>query len=91
MCPGRRRAALDHVLVDAGHPPRQRRPRVAAAGGLVGGLAAPDALVVAVHLEAINHCPVTRAELRRATRGLRVVVPGDGEAVSVARLAAGYT
>lgn len=46
--------------------------------------AAPDALVIAVHLEAINHCPVTRAELRRATSGLRVAVPEDGEEVDVA-------
>lgn len=43
----------------------------------------PDTPVVAVHLEAINHCLVTRAELRAATRGLDVAVPEDGETVTV--------
>jgi hypothetical protein len=37
--------------------------------------AAPDAHIIAVHLEAINHCPVTRDELRP----LGVSVPLDGE------------
>jgi L-ascorbate metabolism protein UlaG (beta-lactamase superfamily) len=45
--------------------------------------AAPGATVVAVHLEALNHCPVTREELRRATRGRNVVVPDDGETVEL--------
>jgi hypothetical protein len=44
---------------------------------------APPTRVVAVHMEAINHCLLTRAALRTelAGRGLatRVVVPGDGE------------
>ena len=38
---------------------------------------APWTRVVAVHLEALNHCPVTRAELR-ASR-LAILVPEDGE------------
>jgi L-ascorbate metabolism protein UlaG (beta-lactamase superfamily) len=45
--------------------------------------AAPRATVVAVHLEALNHCPVRRAELRAAVDaagvGARVVIPEDGE------------
>jgi L-ascorbate metabolism protein UlaG (beta-lactamase superfamily) len=45
--------------------------------------AAPHAMVVAVHLEALNHCPLTRAELRAAVDeagvGDRVVIPPDGE------------
>jgi L-ascorbate metabolism protein UlaG (beta-lactamase superfamily) len=45
--------------------------------------AAPRATVVAVHLEALNHCPVTRAELRAAVDdagvGGRVLIPADGE------------
>jgi L-ascorbate metabolism protein UlaG (beta-lactamase superfamily) len=45
--------------------------------------AAPRAIIVAVHLEALNHCPVTRAELRQAVDGAgvgaRVVIPADGE------------
>lgn len=40
-------------------------------------------LVIAVHLEASNHCLVTRAQLRAATRGARVAVPDDGEVVAV--------
>ena len=45
--------------------------------------AAPRATVVAVHLEALNHCPVRRADLRAAVDeagvGARVVIPEDGE------------
>lgn len=45
--------------------------------------AAPDALVVAVHMEAINHCLLTREGLRAglASAGLagRVLTPADGE------------
>jgi L-ascorbate metabolism protein UlaG (beta-lactamase superfamily) len=48
---------------------------------------APDARVVAVHLEAINHCLQTRADLHQALHdaGLseRVTVPEDGAAVPV--------
>jgi hypothetical protein len=48
--------------------------------------AAPRATVVAVHLEALNHCPVTRAELRAAVDaagvGARVAIPADGETLS---------
>ena len=48
---------------------------------------APDARVVAVHLEAINHCPLTRADLhqRLHDEGLteRVTVPEDGAEVPV--------
>ena len=46
---------------------------------------APDSRVVAVHLEAINHCLETRADLRRRLddEGLagRVAVPDDGAEV----------
>jgi glyoxylase-like metal-dependent hydrolase (beta-lactamase superfamily II) len=38
-------------------------------------------VVVAVHLEALNHCPLTRAELAAAVPG--VVIPRDGETVEV--------
>jgi L-ascorbate metabolism protein UlaG (beta-lactamase superfamily) len=48
---------------------------------------APWARVVAVHLEAINHCPETRADLHQllVEEGLveRVTVPEDGAAVPV--------
>jgi L-ascorbate metabolism protein UlaG (beta-lactamase superfamily) len=73
------------------------RPRVAvvnAAGAsfLEGGLivmgvddvrevVARVPVVVAVHLEALNHCHLTRAELAAAVPG--VVIPRDGETVEV--------
>ena len=45
--------------------------------------AAPEARVIAVHMEAINHCLLTRADLAEALdeRGLsgRVEIPADGE------------
>jgi L-ascorbate metabolism protein UlaG (beta-lactamase superfamily) len=45
----------------------------------------PDATVVAVHMEAINHCPLTRKELEDylKSEGLsdRVHIPADGEAI----------
>jgi L-ascorbate metabolism protein UlaG (beta-lactamase superfamily) len=48
---------------------------------------APDALVVAVHMEAINHCMLTRDALRAALaeRGLegRVAIPKDGETLEL--------
>jgi L-ascorbate metabolism protein UlaG (beta-lactamase superfamily) len=45
--------------------------------------AAPRATIVAVHMEALNHCPLRRAELRAAVDaagvGARVRIPADGE------------
>jgi L-ascorbate metabolism protein UlaG (beta-lactamase superfamily) len=41
--------------------------------------AAPWATVIAVHMEAINHCLVTRRDLAGAVAG--VVIPADGETV----------
>jgi L-ascorbate metabolism protein UlaG (beta-lactamase superfamily) len=45
--------------------------------------AAPHARVVAVHMEAINHCLVTRRDLAHAARDARinVEIPADGEIV----------
>ena len=49
--------------------------------------AAPDALVVAVHMEAMNHCGLGRAALRDAVdaAGLtgRVAIPADGETLEL--------
>jgi L-ascorbate metabolism protein UlaG (beta-lactamase superfamily) len=42
---------------------------------------APRATVVAVHLEAINHCVETRAELAAAVAGRGVLIPMDGETI----------
>lgn len=48
---------------------------------------APDACVVAIHLEALDHCLVTRAALRQyATRHgvgeTRLLIPADGETLA---------
>lgn len=48
--------------------------------------AAPRARVVAVHMEAINHCLLTRADLAFQLEAARVqaTIPGDGEWVELA-------
>lgn len=43
---------------------------------------APEARVVAVHMEAINHCGLTRADLR-AQAGDGIAIPADGEAIAL--------
>lgn len=50
--------------------------------------AAPSATVVAVHLEALDHCTVARATLRQAVEktgvgGRRLLIPADGEIFSL--------
>ena len=45
--------------------------------------ARPGVPVVAVHLEAIDHCLLTRTELRKATDHLPVIVPEDGETLDL--------
>jgi L-ascorbate metabolism protein UlaG (beta-lactamase superfamily) len=48
---------------------------------------APGAAVIAVHLEALSHCPAPREELRSELRSLdlkrRVFVPDDGETLDL--------
>ena len=48
---------------------------------------APDSRIIAVHMDSINHCLVTRGALRAAlrSRGLseRVLLPADGESVTL--------
>ena len=45
--------------------------------------AAPDAAIVAVHMEAINHCPMRRSDLKKAIAeagiGTGVHIPDDGQ------------
>jgi L-ascorbate metabolism protein UlaG (beta-lactamase superfamily) len=45
---------------------------------------APKAQVIAVHMEAINHCLLTRHELYRSTHhaGVKVSIPDDGEVLT---------
>ena len=49
--------------------------------------AAPRARVVAVHMEAINHCVETRAALAAAVAEAgvaeRVLIPSDGEVLTI--------
>jgi L-ascorbate metabolism protein UlaG (beta-lactamase superfamily) len=49
--------------------------------------ALPDGRVVATHMEAINHCLETRAELAAAVEAAgvaeRVLIPGDGDSLQV--------
>ena len=46
----------------------------------------PQAQVIAVHMDVVNHCRLTRADLRRsiATQGLekQVLIPNDGEVLT---------
>ena len=49
--------------------------------------AAPEAMIVAIHMEALDHCPVSRENLRqRAEKELdrpsRLIIPKDGEEIS---------
>lgn len=46
---------------------------------------APRARLIAVHMEAINHCLVTRRQLSTAARkaGAKVLIPEDGEMVEI--------
>jgi hypothetical protein len=49
--------------------------------------------VIAVHLEALDHCAITRAKLRRALTAARALdhvhIPADGQTISVPGTAAG--
>ena len=49
--------------------------------------AAPKATVIAVHMEAINHCVLRRAALRKALttspRKPTVSIPGDGDVLTL--------
>lgn len=49
-------------------------------------LAVPDAQVIVVHMEAVNHCPLTRADLKqfldKNIPGHKTKIPGDGEKIS---------
>jgi L-ascorbate metabolism protein UlaG (beta-lactamase superfamily) len=49
--------------------------------------AAPQATIVAIHLEALDHCPVSREHLRQRAeeeldRPSRLLIPEDGEAIT---------
>ena len=47
---------------------------------------APDALIIASHLDSVNHATVTRADVRRwidENGATRVLVPENGQAIAV--------
>jgi L-ascorbate metabolism protein UlaG (beta-lactamase superfamily) len=75
------------VVVNAGAARfEQGDPIIMDAGDVIEtARAARRSAIVAVHLEALNHCPLTRAELRAAVDaagvGDRVLIPADGEAL----------
>jgi L-ascorbate metabolism protein UlaG (beta-lactamase superfamily) len=77
--------APDVVVVNAGAARfLEGDPIIMDAEGVIEtARAAPRATVVAVHLEALNHCPLRRADLRAAVDeagvGGRVLIPADGE------------
>ena len=46
---------------------------------------APNAKIISVHLESIDHCPVTRDELKKAAKNAgvkNIIVPENGEILS---------
>jgi L-ascorbate metabolism protein UlaG (beta-lactamase superfamily) len=51
----------------------------------------PAGALVAVHMEAINHCLITRADLRRALddAGVRATIPADGETIEIGTILGG--
>jgi L-ascorbate metabolism protein UlaG (beta-lactamase superfamily) len=77
--------APDVVVVNAGGARfLEGDPIIMDAGDVVEvARAAPRATIVAVHMEALNHCVLSRSELRAAVDaagvGGRVVIPSDGE------------
>jgi L-ascorbate metabolism protein UlaG (beta-lactamase superfamily) len=77
--------APDVVVVNAGAARfLEGEPITMDAGGVIEtARAAPRPTVVAVHLEALNHCSLRRDELRAAVDaagvGGRVAIPADGE------------
>jgi L-ascorbate metabolism protein UlaG (beta-lactamase superfamily) len=81
--------APDVVVVNAGGARLlEGDPIVMDAGDVVEtARAAPRATVVAVHMEALNHCLLGRSELRAAVDGAgvggRVAIPADGEMLRV--------
>lgn len=57
---------------------------------LAAAQAAPEAIVVAIHMEALDHCPVGRQDLRRQAdeAGIppsRLMIPEDGEIIRLMR------
>ena len=77
--------APDVIVVNAGAAQLTGSPPITMDVDDVLALAqrAPEAVLLAVHMEAINHCVLSRDDLRRAAAATgiadRVLAPGDGE------------
>jgi L-ascorbate metabolism protein UlaG (beta-lactamase superfamily) len=80
----------DVIVVNAGEARfREGDPiTMSAADVIATAQGAPSAAVIAVHLEAINHCGLPREGLRAQSRaaGLehRILIPNDGETLEIA-------
>ncbi len=49
--------------------------------------ASPDAIILAIHMEALDHCPISRVNLRQKAekelkRPSRIMIPKDGEVIA---------
>ena len=49
--------------------------------------ASPEAIIVAIHMEALDHCPISRLDLRQKAekelkRPSRIMIPEDGEVIA---------
>jgi len=79
------RALAEHrprvVVVNAGEARFVEGPPITMSAADVARVAARVETTVAVHMEAINHCGLTRAALRAAVPG--VLVPEDGETIEL--------
>jgi L-ascorbate metabolism protein UlaG (beta-lactamase superfamily) len=79
----------DIIVVNAGEARfRQGDPITMSASDVIAvAQVAPNSTVVAVHMEAINHCGLTREDLRAQLKatGLdrRILVPNDGESLEL--------
>jgi L-ascorbate metabolism protein UlaG (beta-lactamase superfamily) len=84
-----RRPGVIVVNAGAAHIGRSLPISMTAADVVQTARASPEATVVAVHLEALSHCPMSRAELRAevSASGLeaRVLVPEDGQTLEFGR------
>jgi len=83
-----RRHSPDVIAINAGDARTANQDRIIMDADDVECVleAAPDSIVVAIHLEAISHCVLGRSELKQRLEpryGSRLAVPDDGETLAV--------
>ena len=82
--------APDVIVVNAGEARfREGDPITMNASDVIAtAQSAPNSTVIAVHMEAINHCGLQREDLRTQLRALglehRILIPKDGESLEIA-------